>query len=246
MNTRTILPLVIALFAVPGAFAQAPPPPQISVTGSAEVKVAPDEIHLGVGVETRHETMAEAKRQNDELVTKVLAFIRRSGVADKDVQTDFLSIDSTYNQDSSRIKAAFYVVSKSIEIRFTEIKGFEEFLSGLLTSGVTTVHGIDFRTTQIRKHRDTARAMAIRAAREKADAMAAELGVKRGRVYSITANDWSGWSGASGGWRGGRGAANYQNSLQNIAGGPPEVTDSTFSIGQIGVSASVSVSFLIE
>ena len=243
MNTRTILLLVIALFTVPRAFSQAPPPPQISVTGSAEVKVAPDEIHLSVGVETRDEAMGEAKRQNDERVAKVLAFIKRSGVADKDVQTDFLSIDPNYDHDVSRTKSTFYIVSKSIEIRFTETKGFEEFLSGLLTSGVTTVHGIDFRTTQIRKHRDTARAMAIRAAREKADAMAAELGVKRGKVYSITANDGGGWWGASGNFRG-RGA--FQNSVQN-AGGPSEMTDSTtLSVGQISVSASVNVSFLIE
>jgi len=65
------------------------------------------------------------------------------------VQTDFLSIDPTYDHNVSRIKETFYSVSKSIEIRFTEIKGFEDFVSGLLTNGVTTVHGIDFRTTQM-------------------------------------------------------------------------------------------------
>ena len=242
MNTRTILPLVLALFTVPGAYSQTPPPPQISVSGSAEVKVAPDEIYLSASVETRHETMEEAKRQNDERVAKALAFIKRSGVADKDVQTDFLSIEPTYDHNVSRIKSTFYVVRKSIQIRFTDIKGFESFLTGLLTSGVTTVDGIDFRTTQMRKHRDTARAMAIRAAREKADAMAAELGVKRGKVYSITANDWSGWPGASRGWRG----ANLQQNAMQDTGGPSEVTDGTLSIGQISVSASVSVSFLIE
>jgi uncharacterized protein YggE len=97
----------------------------------------------------------------------------------------------------------------------------------------------------MRKHRDTARAMAIRAAREKADAMAAELGVKRGKVYNITVNDWGGWSGWSGGYWGGRGGAMFQNSVQSV-GGAPEPTDNTLSIGQISVSASVNVSFLIE
>jgi uncharacterized protein len=244
MNTRTILPLVLALFVVPCAYSQALSPPQISVSGSAEVKVAPDEIYLSASVETRHETMEEAKRQNDERVARALAFIKRSGVPDKDVQTDFLSIAPTYDHDSSRIKSMFYVVRKSIQVRFADIKGFEGFLTGLLTSGVTTVDGIDFRTTQMRKHRDTARAMAIRAAREKADAMAAELGVKRGKVYNVTANDWSVWPGRSRGWQG---TFNYQNSVQNQnTGGPSEVTDETLSIGQISISAAVSVSFLIE
>lgn len=165
MNTRIILTVALAFFTLSRAFSQVPPPPQISVTGSAEVKVAPDEIHLSVGVETRHETMEDAKRQNDERVAKALAFIKRSDVADKDVQTDFVSVEPTYDHNVSRTKPTYHLVRKSIEIRLTKIKGFEDFVTGLLTNGVTTVHGIDFRTAQMRKHRDTARAMAIRVAR---------------------------------------------------------------------------------
>lgn len=245
MNTYLILAIALVTLPLSKAFSQAAPlPPQISVSGSAEVKVAPDEIYLSVGVETRHEALEEAKRQNDDQVSKALGFIKSSGVKAKDVQTDFLSVEPAYDNDVSRTKPVTYVVRKSIEIRFTQIQGFEGFVTGLLTNGVTTIHGIDFRTTEMRKHRDTARAMAIRAAREKADAMTAELGVKRGKVYNITTNDWSGWSGWSSYW-GRSGGGMQQNSVQN-AGAPSEIAERTLSIGQISVSASVSVSFLIE
>jgi len=56
-----------------------------SVSGSAEVKVAPDEIHLRVGVETRNEILAEAKKQNDERIARALAFLKSSNVKSKDV-----------------------------------------------------------------------------------------------------------------------------------------------------------------
>jgi len=218
----------------------------LSVSGSAEVKVAPDEIHLRVGVETRSEILAEAKKQNDERIARALTFLKTSNVRTQDVQTDFLSIEPTYDDRVSRTKPTTYVVRKSIEVKSTDIPGFERLLTGLLNSGITDVHGIEFRTSQLRKHRDAARAMAIRAAREKADALALELGVKRGKVYSINANDWGGWwSPSTSSWGGRYGSGMYQNVAQN-AGGSPETDVNTLSAGQISVSASVTVSFLIE
>ena len=89
-----------------------------------------------------------------------------------------------------------------------------------------------------RCHGDAARAMAIRAAREKADALAAELSVRRGKVYSINATE-------GGGWWSSRSAGMSQNVVQNAGGGSAE-SEGTLSIGQISVMATVNVSFLIE
>ncbi|PYJ58145.1 MAG: hypothetical protein DME24_17365 [Verrucomicrobia bacterium] len=247
MKPHLILAFAIANLSLTQAFSQGPAqPPMISVSGSAEVKVAPDEIYLRVGVETRHDNLEDAKKQNDERVSKALAFLKTSDVTGKDVQTDFISIEPTYDSNVSRTKPVTYIVRKSIEVKLTKIESFEGLLTGLLTNGVNNVHGIEFRTSQLRKHRDAARAMAIRASKEKADALASELGVKRGKVYSINANDWGGWWSSSGSYWGGRsGGGMFQNAVQNT-GGASEVVDDTLSIGQISVSASVNVSFLIE
>jgi len=247
MKPHLILTFVIANLSLTQALSQAPAqPPMISVSGSAEVKVAPDEIYLRVGVETRHDNLEEAKKQNDERVSNALAFLKASDVKGKDVQTDFISIEPTYDSNISRTKPVTYIVRKSIEVKLPKIGSFEGLLTGLLTNGVNNVHGIEFRTSQLRKHRDAARAMAIRAAKEKADTLASELGVKRGKVYSINANDWGGWWISSGGYWGGRsGGGMFQNAVQNT-GGASEVVEDTLSIGQISVSSSVNVSFLIE
>ena len=47
-------------------------PPQLNVTGPAEIKVVPDEIDMQLGVESRHSTLSEAKRENDERVSRAL------------------------------------------------------------------------------------------------------------------------------------------------------------------------------
>ncbi len=218
-------------------------PPLISVTGSAEVKVAPDEIFLRIGVNTRNENLEAAKKQNDERISRALSFLKTSGVPSKDVQTDFMSIEPQYDDTVSRPKQEIYVVRKSIEVKLTKVEDFERVLTGLLNSGVNNVHGIEFRTSQVRKHRDAARAAAVRAAREKADALASELGVKRGKVHSIDASEWGGSSAAS--FSGLRYAGAMQNSVQN-AGSITEMDSTSLSVGQISVSASVNVSFVIE
>ena len=253
MKTRCPLILVLTLLPLWPAFAQsAPPPPQINVSGSAEVKVAPDEIRLSVGVETRDENLDVARQQNDERIAHALAFLKGGGVKDKDVQTDFISVEPDYNYNSSHVKPVAYIVRKSIEIRVTAITNFEGIVTGLLTNGVNYIHGIDFRTSQLRKYRDQARELAIKAAKEKADAMASALGVKRGKVSSINVNDWSGgWGGYQNRWGTQWGGFNGQvNSIQNLGAlsdvAGVDTTAETFSVGEISVSATVNVSFLIK
>jgi uncharacterized protein len=251
MKTRCPLILVLILLPLWPAFAQfAQQPSQINVSGSAEVKVAPDEIRLSVGVETRDQNLDAARQQNDERIARALAFLKDAGVKDKDVQTDFISVVPDYDYNSSRVKPAAYIVRKSIEIRVTAITNFEGIVTGLLTNGVNCVQGIDFRTSQLRKYRDQAREMAIKAAKEKADAMASALGVKRGKVYNINVNDWSGgWGGYQNRWGAQWGInGQFQNAVQNLGdvAGSPDNAAETFSVGEISVSATVNVSFLIE
>lgn len=257
MNKPT-LP-VIALLAISLASASAQiyqPPPQINVSGSAEVKVAPDEVMLEVAVDTRAETLEPARLENDRNVAAALAFLKQIGLPDKDVKTDFISVQPCYDNNVSYVKPVAYMVGKSIEIRLTDIAHFQNVLTGLLTNGVNVVNDVDFRTTQLRKYRDQARALAIRAAKEKAAALTGELGTKLGKPISISTSDNSGYYGNY--WGGNRGFFNginyaFQNSSGGggggggvTGGGNSDTTEETFAIGQISVTATVNVSFLIE
>jgi uncharacterized protein len=236
--------VLLTVIAFSSANAQSPETPTVNVSGSAEVKVAPDEIHLNVGVETRHQRLEDAKKENDTKVAAALAFLKNDGIADKHIQTDFISVEPTYEYTSSSTTPRIFIVRKSLAITLKQINTFERVLTGLLASGITHVHGIELHNTELRKHRDAARALAVTAAREKADALAKELGVKRGKVRAINANEWGGWMDGAGYWGGRYGQVAAQNVMQN-AGGSGNAPG-TISLGQISVSASVNVSFAIE
>ena len=256
MNPRILSAIGLAALASLSARAQLQQPQRlINVAGSAEVKVAPDEVDMNVGVETHNENLDLARQENDERVARTLAFLAQIGVKAKDIRTDYISIEPIYfrsrNEALPSMKPSYYNVRKGIGIKITDVRNFDTIYAGLINSGVNVVSGVDFRTSELRKYKDQARSMAIRAAKEKAEAMAAELGARVGKPWSINVNDWSGWTGwAQGTWgafgyRGGAGQNAAQNVSQNVNGGANEEGPS-FSVGEISVSATVNVSFLIE
>lgn len=217
---------------------------KISVTGDAEVRVVPDEVVLSVGVVTADKSLSVAKQSNDERINRALAVTKKFAIPARQVQTDYISIEPRHRHGEIFDELLGYVVRKSIVIRFKDIPKFEDLLTALLESGVNHVHGIEFKTTELRKHRDQARAMAVQAAREKAQAMAAIADRKADKVVSISeSGGW--WSGYSSWWGGRWQQGGAQNAYQNAGGNSPEA-EGAIAPGQITVRSTVSVSFVLE
>lgn len=220
-------------------------PGLISVTGDAEVRVVPDEVILTLGVQTWDKNLDVAKRQNDEIVRGVLALAEEYGISPEHVQTDYVSIEPRYRNGYYEPSDFIgYFVNKTIVVTLRDLDRFEDLLASSLEAGVNYVHGIQFRTTELRKYRDEARALAIRAAREKAEAMAGELGQEVGEPRQITEEQSGWWSGYNSWWGSRWGSGMAQNVIQEMGtGGMP--ADGSLAPGQINVNARVSVTFEI-
>lgn len=219
-----------------------PQPRSITVSGNAEVRVIPDEVILTLGIETFDLNLDIAKKSNDAIVLTALAVTKEFGIDPKLVQTEYISIEPRYDDYSVKRGFQGYNVRKTMVITLRDISKFEGLLSAMLKSGVNYIQGIDFRTTQLRKQRDQARSLAIKAAQEKAAALAGELGQKIGQPLTIheDASNW--WSGYS--WWGSRwGSSMTQNVIQNSNQSTSLAEDSTLAPGQISVNATVTVEF---
>jgi uncharacterized protein len=244
---KTKFTFIILLTSLTAALAQyQQPPPQINVSGSAEVKVAPDEIRLSVAVESRNAALDAARLDNDTRIAAALAFLKQCDLPERDVKTDFISVRPDYDATRSRVTPVAYIVRKSIEVRLTNTVAFQAVVTGLLTNGVNFIENVDFRTTQLRQHRDQARLLAVRAAKEKAKALTDELGVKLGRPYTVNATDSSNYP-VSRYSNSSIGANNFvQNASISSGGGASDNASDTFAVGQISITANVNVAFLIE
>jgi uncharacterized protein YggE len=228
-----VIALLLAL-ALPAAADDKPEPRLITVTGEAEVLVVPDEVVFDLTVQTLNKELRVAKAQTDERLKKLIELTRRYNVDAKDVQTDYIKLEPRYRgNDESRLFLG-YAVRKDLVFTLRDVSRAEEMLSEILESGITRINGVRFQTSQLRKYRDQARASAIRAAQERATALTAEIGQKIGKAYSIE-EDVPG------------GNIYAQNSMSNnsvtISGGDSANSEGTLSLGQIKVTARVTVRF---
>ena len=212
--------------------------PSVSTTGDAVVYVRPDEAVVSFGVETYDASLERAKQQNDEKSGTLVKAVIAMGIEEKHVATDRVEVELRYADRGKPIAGIEgYYARRSYSVTLKDVKQLEKLIDTVLKSGANRLSGIEFRTTELRKHRDQARKMAIKAAKEKAELLASELGVGVGGPRTISE------SGSYGYW-GGRsfnGNAFMQNSAQVVPGG--DGGGESTPLGQISVTASVSVTF---
>jgi uncharacterized protein YggE len=214
----------------------------ISVSGDAEVKVAPDEVVISLAVETNNMDIDKAREENDQKVSAVLAMAKKMGIEDKYMQTDYLSVEPRYdyynNSSERQRKFLGYYMTKNITLTLKDITKFEKFVAEALKLGTNYIRGMDFQTTELRKHRDAARLMAIRAAKEKATALANELGQKVGKPITISEG-----TPAIPVFK----AARNAMALNAVASDDSSAEgSSSVAAGQIEIKANVSVTFELE
>ncbi|MCB1032588.1 MAG: SIMPL domain-containing protein [Acidobacteria bacterium] len=214
----------------------------LSVSGQAAVQVVPDEVELVVGVETDDKELERAKADNDRRLEAALGATRRHGVAPEKVATDYLNVEPRWDtRDDERVFLGYWV-RKNLTLTLRDLSQFDALLSELLTAGVTHVHDIEFRTTELRKHRDEARRLAAVAAREKGELLARELGAALGEPISISEERGGFWYGYGSWWGQRWNTSAMQNTVTSFGSAPAEPTG-TLSPGQISVQATVSVTF---
>lgn len=217
----------------------------IQVSGTAAVNVVPDRILVQLGVQSNGVAVAEVEAANTRAIRKVIQALREQGVSEKDIATDWYIIEPLYDSyDSLYIKG--YRINNLVAVTLRQANRVTPVVSAALKAGANQVVNVEFYTSELRKYRDQARELAMKAAGEKAAALAEAAGARRGCVRSIHENTWSYFNS----WWYGRGQNLWaQNVVQNAA--PAGALGSTsdegpVSLGQISVQAEVSIVYALE
>jgi uncharacterized protein YggE len=214
----------------------------VAVSGDAEIKVIPNQVLISLGIETRDRSLAVARVQNDSAVRSVLDAIVKFQIDATDVQTDFIQVNIVY-QSSAQTIVDHYVVEKAIAVTLKDVSKFEPLLSAVLEAGANHIYNVEFMTTDLRKYRDQARALAAKAAIEKASDLAAAAGLKVvGKPMNVSSYSYGGGS-----WYGRLHNMGANYAVQNVyQAGDRGSAEGTIALGKISVTATVSMNFRIE
>lgn len=215
----------------------------VDVSGAAVVNVTPDRALIQLGVQTNGTNPDAVQRDSAVKIQQVINAIRGLGIDAKDIATDYYLVYPLYDEYSS-LSIKGYRIDNTVSITLRHVNLADDTLLAALKAGANEVQDVQFYTSELRKFRDQARALAIQAAGEKAQALAGSAGAQAGCVLSISENTWTQYYGS---WRGGRATAMWaQNVIQNANQGQPasaQSDDSPITLGQIAVRAEVSAKY---
>lgn len=211
--------------------------PLVTTTGSAEIKVVPDLADLRFEVEVRNLVLAVARKAHGERMKRLIAAMKAAGVEDKELKTSQVIITPVYKREERSVAETdtlhYFSVNQTLNCTIKDPKKVPDLTSAAVEAGATSVGAVQLRSSQLRKYRDEARAMAVKAAKEKAMALTEQLGSKIGKPHQINENYAQAYF------------AGFQNTARAGAA-PDEAGESNFVPGTISITAEVTVSFVIE
>lgn len=174
--------------ALPILAQQLPERPMVSVTGEGVVKVAPDEVLIKSRIEHEGESAAGVKKQNDEVVDKIIRYLKSQGIDEKDIKTEYINLNKRYDYND---KTYTYVANQAISIRLRALKNYEKIMKGLLENGLNRIDGIQFKSSEMEKYEKEARKLAVLDAQNRARELAEPLGQEIGKAVSISEMDYN-------------------------------------------------------
>jgi uncharacterized protein YggE len=159
----------------------------VTVTGEATVAAAPDTAVIRIGVSSQGKTARAASDANAKEMTAVLAAIKESGIADRDVQTSWLSLQPQYDPNKTgAARLTGFQVNNKVTVKIRDIGKLPAVLDRAIAAGANEMSGIEFVVSEQSKLLDKARAEAIADAHRKAELYANAAGMKVGRVMAIS------------------------------------------------------------
>jgi uncharacterized protein len=159
----------------------------IEVDGSGETRTSPDTADLDLAIDTHAKTAEQAAKLNAALAAKVIDALK-SKLGDKGkITTGGYSLNPDYSQRPSENPTIVgYNAQNSVMVHTSALDLAGALIDSAIAAGANRVNSLNFSVKDDTKARAEAIAIATRDARAQADALAAALDVKLGKVLKAT------------------------------------------------------------
>lgn len=162
----------------------------LDVVAEGQVNRVPDVATIRAGVVTQAPTAAAALSANAAQIARVLAAVKRAGVADRDVQTATIALNPQYRYGENQPPVITgYQASNSVSVKFRDIARSGGILDALVKEGANQIDGPNLSIDRIEAAQDEARVDAVKRARARADLYARALGMRVERMVSLSEGD---------------------------------------------------------
>src|SRR3990170_5338426 len=197
--TSNILWPIVVLLILFGAFWLKPwqtkPTETISVTAEGKAQTAPNVATITATIETKNKNLDQARAENEQKVSTIVAKLKDLGVKEKDIKTQNISGGPGY-QVMDTPQTQIYPIpprpntnsfSASLEITIRNFDIADEVLAVLTQNGASNLYGPNLTLDENAQEeiKSKARENAVSSARKKAEELAKLSGRKLGKAVKI-------------------------------------------------------------
>src|SRR3990167_647114 len=198
LTSNILWPIVILVIAF-GAFWfkpwQTKPQDTISVTAKGKAQTAPNVATITATIETQNKNLDEARAENEQKVSAIVAKLKDLGTSEKDIKTQNISGGPGY-QVMDMPQTQIYPIpprpntnsfSTSLEITIRNFDIADEVLVALTQNGASNLYGPNLTLDENAQEeiKSKARENAVESARKKAEELAKLSGRKLGKAVKI-------------------------------------------------------------
>lgn len=158
----------------------------ISVSGDGRAFAVPDVAEISVGVQTgRQPTAAKAMEKLKTSMDTVIAAIEKAGVAKKDIRTENFWLNPVYDYREGEQVPRGFEANQSVRVKVRNLDKVSDVLGAATAAGANQAGSVNFTVDEPEGVRAQARAEAIKEAKEKAQLLADQLGVRLKKIVGF-------------------------------------------------------------
>jgi len=159
----------------------------LNLSAYGETKVKPDQATISVGVTTSAAQAAEAMAANAREMVKVLAALKRGGVAERDVQTSQLSLEPQYVYEQNQPpRLTGYRAVNQVSVTVRDLSKLGAAVDATVSSGANQLGAVSFGLSDSTAAENAARQLAVKALTAKADLYAKAAGYRVLRLVNLS------------------------------------------------------------
>jgi uncharacterized protein YggE len=159
--------------------------PHIAVTGTAVTQVPPNEMKWRLQIETKGPEVEAVAKEHLQNVASLLQFLRSQDIAERELQSSSMQLRENRENFIPRGQSVGYVASTEVVFTAKKLEAYNTLWTGIAQQKNASVSGVEFETSDRIRLQEETRLSALRAARTKAEKMAAELGARLGEPLAI-------------------------------------------------------------
>ena len=158
-----------------------------TVDGTGKVTVVPDTAVINSGITSFSTTVNLAQSQSNTIINKISASLKKLGISDKDIKTSNYSIYPQYEYSKGSMHISGYTVSALLDVTIRNLDTLNEAIDVSTSNGANTISGIQLTVDEDKRKQleVSARDLAIKEAKAKAESLARSAGITLGRIVNI-------------------------------------------------------------